>query len=121
MVQVIEQVRSLFSRCLFALSAPRALPAPTLPYHKEASSLPTAPLQVTAQLPAHLAAAVADELSFRVQAILQRAVLEDASSSDRSTLVLVGLKSAGTSSSLSSTSSSSHGLLPEPLSSTLLH
>lgn len=101
MVQVIEQVRSLVSRCIFGLSAPRALPAPALPARGRDAGLPAAarapfppgPLLLEARIPAQQVAAVTEEISFRIQAILQRAAADDAASPDRSTLVMVGLQS----------------------------
>ena len=103
MVQVIEQVRYLVSRCILGLSAPRALPAPALPARtrdaglpavpRVAAPFPPGPLQLDARIPAHQVAAVTEEISIRIQAILQRAAAEDAASPDRSTLVMVGMQS----------------------------
>lgn len=64
---------------------------PVLPASVRGAAPPS--LQVEAHIPAERLHAITEELNMRIQAILLRASLEDAQAVDRSTLMVLGLRS----------------------------
>lgn len=88
--RVLEVLMSHWIRQLFGWTASASVPA--LPAPARTSVSPTS-LKVEAHIPAERLQAITEELNMRIQAILVRASLEDAQALDRSTLVVLGLRS----------------------------